>query len=198
VTEGSEAVKNITETLASISPVVETREILLGPSGLQRTYRQRPLSYMGKLELVGLLGRMMVKARQEGVSFDDVFDVIENTGETSSDVDRVLGVAGHLLTYAPELIRELYALALGVPRDERQLFFDLLDLHPDEGGLSDDEGFAVLETFVAQNMDVLKTFFVERIQPMIERVRGITPQQENRESRRSTRSKRTQPRMARQ
>ena len=78
-----------------------------------------------------------------------------------------------LVSQAPEMLRDLYVIALGVPRGRREYVKTLLELNEEDGGLSDEQGVKIIETFVDQNGEVLMRFFEERISPLVEKFRRV-------------------------
>lgn len=131
-------------------------------------YVQKPLSFFGKIELFGLLGQTVDKALSGGLTVADVLDEIpENGADNSEDFIRTIA---KLVTYAPDFLLDLYVIALGVPKGDRQYVKTVFELQEDEGGLSDDQGIQILETFVDQNWKLLVDFFTERIVPMFNKM----------------------------
>src|SRR5262249_45916345 len=71
----------------------------------------------------------------------------------------VFGVA-KLARFAPEIIKELYCIALAVPREDREWAKLVMEAPVEEGGFTDEEGIKVLTTFVDQNADAIRDLFL--------------------------------------
>jgi hypothetical protein len=134
-------------------------------------FTQKPLSFMGKLDFFSVLGKALDRALSgpDGVSVADLLDVPERADgggistQDIKDANAFIKGISKLLAYAPEIIGDLYCVLLNVPRGQRAVVKEVMNLHEDEGGLSDQDGVEILETFVEQNWEVLRDFFTQRI-----------------------------------
>lgn len=173
--------QQVEELLEAIQPSAAHRTQLIAghPDGLysefSKTYVQKPLNYFGKVELIAAFGQATRQAYESGVSAADLSSSIAglNGGSTSSaSLDQWLGVLAALAEAAPDLLKRLYFISLGVPRHERALVAEIFDEPFDEksgrGGLSDDDGLEILSTFIAQNGKVLTDFFSERLPKIVQ------------------------------
>lgn len=144
-------------------------------------FTQRPLSYFGKIELISVLGNVLDKALAEGgMSISDLLeDVPVNDPGALSEADQFIKSIARIVSFAPDFLKELYVIALNVPRGDRDYVKSVMELPEDEGGLSDDQGIQILETFVDQNWEVLLDFFRNRIVPLVSRVMNRTVDQES-------------------
>jgi len=137
------------------------------------TLVQRPLSFFGKIELFGLLGETMDKALKDGLSISELLETPERDSDSPLRVDDfkeadafVKGVA-KLVKFAPELLSDIYMIILNVPRGERFYVKQVMERPEHLGGLSDDQGIKIIEVFVAQNYESIKSFFVDKILPLL-------------------------------
>lgn len=139
------------------------RDISDGAPMYERMYVQRPLSYFGKIEVFGLLGATVDKAMKDGVSVDSVIQIGDVFAGQSSSIDSFIGGIARLAMYAPDLLMELYCIALAVPRGEREWVKSVWERPTTEGGLSDEDGLEVLQIFVEQNGEALRDFFTQKL-----------------------------------
>lgn len=160
-----------------LEPSAQNREVVIGVDPFRKTYTQKPLSFFGKMEIFAVLGGALDKAMSgpEGLSLNELISGPGELGgsvttENLRDADTFVKAIGKLLQYAPGLLLDLYVVILSVPRGERELVKAQMEQHEDDGGLSTDDGFGILETFIDQNWDVMADFFTVRIQPLIEKV----------------------------
>ncbi len=132
------------------------------------TYVQKPLSFFGKIELFSVLGNALEKALTD-VSLGDILDVPDVAGKNAqdlSDADAFIKAIAKIAQYAPDFLKEIYAIALSIPRDEREEFNQVVE------DISDDDGFKILEVFVDQNWKALMDFFSGRLMPLISKIQG--------------------------
>lgn len=167
------------DEVEALAPVVENRPQTIGLGDGAATYTQKPLSYMGKLQLFALLGRAIDRsmAGEGGLSLDALLaPPRDEQGQLDPtrimDADAFVVAIGKLAQHVPDLVLDLYCVFLAVPEGEREWAKATMQLPEDEGGLSDEDGLAVLETFVAQNAATIRAFFVERLLPLFERTRS--------------------------
>jgi hypothetical protein len=153
---------------------VEGRSGAMEKKKFDRTYIQKPLSYMAFGEFTGLLGRRLEEAMQgpSGISLDRILPGEENQlplsfvdGKLSvvksdfAGIDPFLQGFAKLSSYIPELLGEAQCIWLRVPRSERFWLTDIIWPRPvDEGGLSMDEGEEMMSLFIEQNYDELEDF----------------------------------------
>lgn len=173
----SEVATQTPDVLEELAPSTQVREVTLGTGDYERVYLQKPLSFFGKLELARILGEALDKAMagEDGLSLADLWDMPERTeGQVTvqdiMDADNFVRGIMKLTSYAPDLIGELYCVALNIPRDRREQFKRLMELPEDEGGLSDEAGIGIFETFIDQNWDVLLDFFKNRLMPLFQKM----------------------------
>jgi len=170
------------EQLETIAPSVAERTVYLGVEPEVLTFVQKPLSFFGKLEFFSVMGKALDKAMSgdEGLSLSQLFEVPERSADGSlrpndfKEADVFVKGLTKIAEQAPEVLLDLYCVILAVPRGSRDYVKDLMQESSEEGGLSDDDGFGILETFLAQNWEVMNGFFRDRIPALMETVRSST------------------------
>lgn len=156
------------DELEAIQPTAEPREWTLGHGEVSRTYVQKPLGLMSKLRFFSLLGETIRKVTIVGGE-GTLTDIIQGqqlgqrgrdllSGDMA-DAESFLTLASSFVIYVPDFLEEAYCIILKVPLEQRPWAKLMMDADPDEGGLSDEDGFAIINTFVAQNWDALRDFF---------------------------------------
>lgn len=129
---------------------------------------QKPLTYFGKLEFFGVLGKALQDIMKSGVSVNDLLASLNVDPETEADMrsgnfdmttftsfDNLIQIVSTLATAAPQTIKELYLLALGFDRK------DWVAVAPHLDQMDDETGFLILQTFVDQNGNALQDFFAQ-------------------------------------
>jgi hypothetical protein len=168
----------------------EPKVWVIGPEEASRTFIQKELSFISKAQWFSLIGDVLDKALSgpSGISLNSLMSTPGRPGALSArdfrDADTFVQAIGKLLSVAPNFLVDSYLIWLNVPDYDRDLVRDLMKLPPDEGGLSDEQGMGMIETFLDQNYDSLASFFGERLLGVQARVRKLA---EDRESRRSKR-----------
>jgi hypothetical protein len=174
VSDAAEVAKAVEKAKAE-----EVREVLtpkakvvkweIGPENLRREYVQRELSFLGKTQWFALVGEVLDKALggENSMSLNSLFSSPGGRGSLSlddfRDADMFVQAIAKLLVYAPDFLVKSYCIWLNVPDYERDLAAELMALPADEGGLSDDQGIEIIETFIDQNFASLDRFFREQV-----------------------------------
>lgn len=161
-----------------LEPSVATRTQVVGKDEYQFVYTQKPLSFFGKLDFFAVMGRALDRAMSgpTGISVADLLDVPDRgdgasiTKEDLKDADTFIRGVSRLISYAPEIVSDLYCVILNIPRGEREVVKEIMALDEEKGGLSDDDGIEILNSFFDQNWEVLRDFFKERIAPLLSKV----------------------------
>jgi hypothetical protein len=152
-----------------------------------RSYIQKPLSYLAFGEFTGLLGRKLAEAMRgpDGLSLDRLSPgdasiplefndgQIRLSGDGDNIVDPIIQGIAKLATYVPDLMAESQCIWLRIPRDERIYAMDIWSRSPDDGGMSMDEGEEMLKIFIEQNYDELNNFLKRyaRVKDTVQRMR---------------------------
>lgn len=152
-------------------------------AGFEKTYTQQRLSFFGKLEFVRLVSKALDAAvsksgDREGIKLTDLMGVDSMNELATADIfiTAMLRLGEHSKT----MLKDIYMISLNVPEHERIVVANILDEPYDEetgsGGLSDEDGIAITETFVAQNVRVMLDFYREKVPVLIKQVQeAMTP-----------------------
>lgn len=151
-----------------LEPDYSVRYQIIGKDEHFHTFAQRPLSFFGKMELFSLLGSTVSKAMKEGGFSPTEF--FEDAQAASNDTEIFLKGLLQLIEYAPGLLKDIYCLALSVPKGEREYIKALMELPAEDGGLSDDDAIEILDTFVEQNWEAMQDFFAQKMMPLFQKV----------------------------
>lgn len=141
-------------------------------------YVQKPLTFMAKMEFFSLVGEVLDRAMSgpNALQLGNLFSTPTGirggdlSPESFREADTFVQAIGKLVQYSPDFLQKSYAIWLGVKPYEREVFYELISAPEDEGGLTDDQGFEILEVFVDQNWKAIEGFFSERIVKLRERV----------------------------
>jgi len=179
-----------------LDPIVAepvTVTFTLEPDDKEVSYTQQPLSFFGKMELFSVLGGAVEKALSDegGLSLSELMDVPQReeglplSANDFLDADTFIVAIAKLAQFAPDLLKDLFCISLRVSRQERPYVKDLM-----EEQITDEEGVDLLEGFIDQNLEVMKSFFAERILPLVEKisktVQGSAPQKPSKPTRTRT------------
>jgi len=161
------------EIIDAIVPRVDPVTRKLSDGKIEREYVQRPLSYFGKMEFFAEIGDAidMAMSSENALTVNAMMNTVNASGIAGGPTDLDSFVAGitKLLRYAPNLLLNSYCIWLGIPHDERPWARAAM-VHPVHG-LDDEMGLDVLEVFIDQNIDEVRSFFVERARALVERAR---------------------------
>lgn len=159
------------------SAEVKLRTFGLKEKDTDFTFEQRPLTFFGKMDFFSVMGRAldMAMSGPDGISISDIMDMPETATELREADVFIRGVA-KLASYSPEIIGDIFCVALAVPRGQRVFIKGLMELPEEAGGVSDEVGMDILETFVDQNWDVLVSFFTERVAQLGKKIQKKMPE----------------------
>lgn len=136
----------------------KVREQHLKYLDFEKTYKQSKLSFFGKLELSRIVGKALGQAAEGGLGLRELAQ-----DANLNNVDGIMKVFASVAEHVPDLWLNIYMLALGVTDIEKPLVKEILtqshDEETGEGGLSDEDGIAIMETFIDQNGKALRDFF---------------------------------------
>ncbi len=143
--------------------------------GKQKAFIQRPLSFMAKIEFFALIGDTVEQAMEADANLSLEAAMGGFTGGAlgtaggSDDANSMTRLIAKLVRYSPAFLNECFLIWLHVPIDDRQWAMEAMRQAQDEGGLKDEEGFEILETFIDQNAEALENFFAERFGSLAKR-----------------------------
>jgi len=150
--------------LDALNPRAEARVWTFGLGEEARTYKQRKLGFFQKMEWYSLVSRSVDEMLQTqggadiAITFSQIFgDGIDR--RNMADMASLFGAVAKLSSSVPDFLAESFCIWLSVPREEREQALRLLTLDPDAGGPSDEDGIAIIETFVEQNGEAIRAFF---------------------------------------
>lgn len=168
------------DVLEEIVPGAEHRVYYVGPEGAQVTLVQRPLSFFQKMDLFAVLGKGVDRAINSGsISLKEIMKESDKSGlgeeeaakeKEAEDLEMFAQLMLKIVGEAPDLMGDIFVIALGVPRGRREFVKDLIEAPEAQGGLSDEAGFQIIDTFVEQNGEVLRRFFTERLKPLMDKM----------------------------
>lgn len=173
--ENVEAEKTAEDVLEALDPKYTAKEWTVRDNYngelMERTYTQRPLSFIGKLEFFGLLGSALQNAMKDGVGLNEVMKMQQTMTAEDSSFDEILAVIAQLAQHVPDLVLDSYCSSMAVPQGERPWVKDVWSKSEAEGGLSDEDGIEILEIFVEQNTEALKDFFDKKLRKVGDRMK---------------------------
>jgi hypothetical protein len=179
--EVERAVEEQREEMEVIVPNRDNRDQTIGLRENAVTFTQRPLSYFGKMEWYSLLGQALdaMLSEDSGISITQMLGSVNVRGGGLSmsdfrDADQFIKAITRLMVYAPDFLEDSYCIWLGVPRGDRGWTKELMRQPEEAGGLSDDDGLMILQTFIDQNIDAIESFFVERVPKIFRRIQAVS------------------------
>ena len=172
----AQAKQEADDTLEVLIPQSAVKTYTLGPKEVNREYTQRPLSVIRRIQWFALIGEVLDDALSgdNAISLNSLFDNPMRDGNLSMEMfrnaDTFVQAVGKLLTVAPNFLTRSLGIWLSVPDYEYNVFRQLVELPEEEGGLTDDQLFEIVETFIDQNYVALDRFFREKLPALQRRV----------------------------
>lgn len=132
--------------------------------GFPEPFIQDPLTFFERNELLGLVAATLDEVVSKGgdmagllsaMELDEVSVARLRRGQISGEAlqaANLIGMLTKLLSQAPRLLEDVYLLALSIPPEHRDGAREALRQ------IDDDTGFGIMETFVDQNAETLRTF----------------------------------------
>jgi hypothetical protein len=162
--------QNDADVLDTIVPSKDPKVWTIGPPDMQRTYVQKEMSFLGKMQWFSLVGEALDKALSgpNGLSLNSLFSMPGASRgvfrmEDFRDADMFVAAISKLLSAMPNFLLRSYMIWLNVPDYDAEIVENLMKLPPDEGGLSDEQGLEIIEVFLDQNYNALADFFGKRL-----------------------------------
>ena len=173
-------------------PKAAVKQWTIGTGDLSRTYVQRPLSFIAKMQWFSLVGEVLDNAMSgdSALTVGNLLSAPAGRGQSLNmadfrDADTFVHAVGKLLIHAPDFLQRSYCIWLNVPEYERDVVMELMKQSPEEGGLTDDDGIEIIEIFIDQNYEALDRFFRERLGDLQKRLQARAKvAQESRQSKR--------------
>lgn len=156
------------DPVEALVPDASNRVYTLGEGDGQITLVQKPLSFFGKMEFFSVMGKAIETVLSEGVSISEILETPDSSSldaNSLKEADQFVKAIATVVSFAPEILLDLYCVILGVPRGDREYVKTYLEEY-----LTDDDGITIMEVFVDQNFDVMVGFFSERILPLYSRI----------------------------
>lgn len=171
--KATEQVEEQKELLDVIEPDKSHQTWTIGVAPNVFTYTQKPLSYFAKMEFYALLADALDKA-MDGDEKISISGMIAAGDLSFQDPDSFMRILVKLVRFVPDFFEEAYCIFLAVPRGDRHLIKELMRAPVDEGGISDDDGLMIVQTFIDQNLDAIEEFFTGRVPKLGKRVRSLS------------------------
>jgi hypothetical protein len=157
----------------------------------EQTYTQKGLSWFGKIELYGLLGRA-VRIVLEGdnpLGIGNMMDVVQNpqqmindlmgsvpgaddapdredvTNDMEVEAGKILAAFAEVVAEAPQLLTAAYCIILAIPKGHRNWAVEWAFPNID-----DEMGQDILHAFIDQNWGVMEDFFGQELPKIAKRV----------------------------
>lgn len=165
------------DVLDILQPKAAVRVWKIGPESMGLEFTQRPLSFITKMEWFALVGDVMDRAMSgpNGLTVSNLLSSPTRPGgqlrpEDFKEADTFVQAIGKLIREAPDFLVKSIMIWLNVPDWQRDTVKELLSYPPEDGGLSDDDGFEIIETFIDQNFVAIQGFFTDRLGKLRDRV----------------------------
>lgn len=193
--------KTIADVVDELQPRITPRPQLIGPADDQLgPYVQKELSVLGRMQWFALVGEVMDRAMsgENALTIGHLFEAPAGAREGQFSVqefreaDTFVKALSKLVRYAPDFFEESFVIWLKVPEHEQRHFIQYVRLPEAEGGLSEDDFFEIVETFIDQNWGAIERFFRERLVQLRKRAEAARTRAAS-SSRSSTRSSSTRP-----
>lgn len=153
-------------------PMLEYTFVLGEDGGDPLTFSQKPLGFMGKIKLFSVLSKTVNKVLEQNVSITELLDgpgsdSLPLSGDSMKEADQFIKTLTKVLEYAPEALEDIFCVILNVPNSQQEYVKARLDEE-----LTDEQGFAVLNTFVDQNWEILHDFFTGKGMNLFKKITG--------------------------
>jgi hypothetical protein len=203
--ENDKAKKEHEEALETLEPMTEPREWIIGKPPTEggeddeySRYVQRPLGYMQRMRYFALVSSTITEAIKAGGTINmgatDLFGgegslrqrAAALTDADFADAGSFMALAFQLLAYSPDFLLESYCMWLDVPGKEKgwakRVMSQPRDPSRNKWGLTDEMGLGMVETFIDQNYEDTRRFFVEKVPKLLTRLRQREDEQKGHES----------------
>lgn len=175
------------EAMVSSTPQRVLEFDLIAASGAleHREYMQAPLGFFPVQQFTTLmtsvikgfmngdygisLGQLFSSDIQKQVKMPTEFTE-QAADKLVQDNEQLIKAFLHLMEVLPELQADVIALSLGVSGPECDWFKQAIAEPPHRGGLSIDDGFDLIKTFIVQNAREIRRFFAQKGRELVETI----------------------------
>lgn len=150
-------------------------------------YVQDKLPWMPRQQFFSLVARTFSQAiKSSGGNVGNMADVFGGEGGSLvergrrlterdlTDASQFMALAFELIGYSADFLIDCYVILLSVPRNEREWarmrFSEPWDPDADKWGLKDEHHEQIIQTFIDQNYEEIRRFFVETIPDLGRRI----------------------------
>lgn len=171
--------QSIGEVVDEIKPRLEPRVQHIGPADAELgPYVQRELSVLGRMQWFALVGEVMDRAMsgENPLTIGHLFEAPKGARDGNPslaefrEADTFVKALSKLVRYSADFMEESFIIWLDVPDHDQRQFKMYLKLPESEGGISEDDFFEIIETFVDQNWTAIDRFFRERLVQIRKRI----------------------------
>ena len=117
-----------------------------------REFSQHELGFIPKTKFFRLASKTLRIAADEGDGVNSLIGEVFSTGVEGIDNEQMILGIMRLVELSPEFLEEAFLYALNVKPSEREWVLQTLDT------LNDDEGLEIIDVFIAQNGEAIKSF----------------------------------------
>lgn len=180
------AAEQSVEEVEAIDPTYEVREYTLGVGDDASTYTQKPLTFLRRMRFFALVGSTIRQATAVGgagavsdlLSGSSISERARQLGSSDMrDAESFINLAASLLVFVPDFLEDAYCELLSIPMDERPKAKHYMELSKEEGGLSDEDGMLIIQTFIDQNWEPIADFFGHEIPSLWKQIRSKTTEE---------------------
>jgi hypothetical protein len=128
----------------------------------ERTFVQHEMGFMTKLKFFRLLsGTLRLASEQQ---YGGIMGVVEATMTGDQSSTEFLETIMRLIELVPDFAEQTYIYALNIKPKDQEWALQAFD------SLGDEEGIDILDTFIAQNGEAIRDFFVKHLKKIGQRV----------------------------
>lgn len=187
IEEARQALEALDPTTSPVRWIVGKPPEMGGKKDQYSIYTQDKLPWMARQKFFALVGKTMAKAiRESGGDVGGMSDVFGDEGGSIVERGRRLtqrdftdaasfaALAFELVGVNDQFLTECYLIWLNVPRDDRgwarRRFNEPWNPEEGEYGLKDDQHEMIIQTFIDQNYEDIRRFFIETLPALAKRV----------------------------
>lgn len=165
------------DILDTMIPRTQAITIAIGLGDNAQEYTQRPLGFFQKMEWYSLVSHAVDDMLQSQGGDDIAITIAGVFGDglkmnNLQDMSSLVSAFTKLSAEVPDFLLDSYCIWLGVPRERREWARYQMGQPPEEGGLTDEQGMLILETFADQNLEAIKAFFAKEGPAVVKRMQS--------------------------